>query len=192
MNNSRWVLGLVFGLSVLPVQAEVVDLNIGNKTFRGGISGSLSRFMAGTDGQYDAGLVVNRQGRGNLYQAHTGLLMTGDVGLSEVTLLAGLGGRLLFSQIGSSRGGAFALGGQAQARPVRFDRLGVSAASYYAPSITSFGDLDRYFENTISLDYEVIHGGTVYGGYRNIRQEMGNSGNVTVDNGLNLGMRLKF
>lgn len=183
------VLGLVVTMSA---QAEIVDLNIGNKTFRGGFSGPLSRFMQGTTGQYDAGLVFNRQSRGNLYQAHVGVLMAGDVGLSEVNLAAGIGGRMLYSKLGSSGGGALALGGQVEARPASFNRLGLSATSYYAPSITSFGDLNRYMENTVSLDYEVIHGGSVYGGYRNIKQEMGNSGNVTVDNGLNLGVRLKF
>ena len=124
---------LAFGLFGVSAQAEIVDLNIGNKTFRGGLSGPLSRFMSGTTGQYDAGLIFNRQSRGNLYQGHVGLLMTGDMGVSAVNVAAGVGGRLLYSKLGSSVGGALALGGQIEARPVSFDRLGVSASSYYAP-----------------------------------------------------------
>lgn len=184
---------LLLSFCTFQAQAEIVDINIGNKTFRGGISGPLSRFLQGTEGQYDAGLVFNnRYDRGNFYQAHTGVLLTGDVGNKDVNLAAGLGGRLLYSKLGSYDGGAFAVGGQVEVRPANFNRLGLSASSYYAPSITSFGDLDRYLENTVSLDYEVIHGGSVYAGYRNIKQDIGNAGNTTVDNGLNLGMRLKF
>ena len=192
MKNIASVFALVLGLGSLQVHAEIVDINIGNKTFRGGFSGPLSRFLQGTTGQYDAGIVFNRYDRGNFYQGHTGLLLTGDMGLREVNLAAGIGGRLLYSKLGSSNGGAFAIGGQIEARPVTFNRLGVSASSYYAPNITSFGDINRYLESTMSLDYEVIHGGSVYAGYRNIKQDIGSSGNTTVDNGLNLGMRLKF
>lgn len=192
MNINWTVLALLLGLGTFQAHAEIVDINIGNRTFRGGFSGPLSRFLQGAEGQYDAGLVFNRYDRGNFYQAHTGVLLTGDMGTKEVNLAAGIGGRLLYSKLGSSSGGAFALGGQVEVRPVNLNRLGLSASSYYAPGITSFGDLDRYLENTVSLDYEVIHGGSVYAGYRNIKQDIGNSGNTTVDNGLNLGMRLKF
>jgi hypothetical protein len=192
MKTTYTALALALALTSLSAQAEIVDVNIGNKTFRGAFSGPLARFMPGTKGQYDVGAIFNRQNTDNLFQTHVGLLLTGDMGTTDVNLAAGLGGRLLYSRLGSSNGGALALGGQVEARPASFNRLGLSASTYYAPSITSFADLDRYLESTVSLDYEVIHDGSIYGGYRNVKQSIGSSGNTTVDNGLNVGVRLKF
>lgn len=175
----------------MAAHAEVLDLNLGHNSFRGDFSGALSRFLPGTVGQYDIGVVERPRSSEHLTQAHGGLLVTGDAGLRDINLTAGLGGRLLYVNREGDNGGALALGGQLNARLPQIDRVGLNFSSYYAPGVTSFGRLDRYWENAIDVEYELIRDGGVYAGYRNIRQDIG-SFSGSVDNGFHLGFRLKF
>lgn len=192
MKKAFAVLGMVLGLTALPSQAEILDINIGNNSFRGAFAGPLSRLLPGTTGQYDAGVVVRPRTSDDLLQVHGGLLLTGDAGAKDIDLAAGLGGRVLYIGRDHDKGGALALGGQLEGRLPSYNRFGLTASTYYAPGITTFGQLDRYWENTLALDYELIRGGNVYVGYRNIRAELGGAGESTIDNGFNLGFRLKF
>ncbi|MGH8456655.1 MAG: YfaZ family outer membrane protein [Stenotrophobium sp.] len=186
--------GLGFALAVasFPSHAEILDLNISSNAVRGDFSGPISRVLPGTVGQYDFGVISRPHNSNNLFEAHGGLLLTGDAGLNGVDLAAGLGGRLLYIGLDHNHGGAFALGGQAEARLPSYNRLGLSGYSYFAPSVTSFSDINRYWENGIAVDYEVIHGGNVYLGYRNLRLDVRNGGSISADNGFNVGFRLKF
>lgn len=192
MNKVAAVMGAVLGLASLGAQAGILDLNLGNDSFRGAYSDALSTVLPGTsNGEYDVGLIAKPRENDKFYQAHAGLALTGSMGVPGVNLGAGLGGRLLYVHDHSRNGGALALGGQIEARMPNYDRFGLTASSYFAPNILTVGSLDRSWENTIDLDYELIKGGAVYVGYRNLRQDTG-AGNHSVDTGMHLGFRLKF
>ncbi|TXI05258.1 MAG: hypothetical protein E6Q76_11315 [Rhizobium sp.] len=192
MNKVAAVMGAVLAVASLGAQAGILDLNLGNDSFRGAYSDALSTVLPGTsNGQYDVGLIAKPREHDKFYQAHAGLALTGSMGVPGVNLGAGLGGRLIYVHDHSHNGGALALGGQIEARMPNYDRFGLTASSYYAPNILTVGSLDRSWENTVDLDYELIKGGAVYVGYRNLRQDIG-AGNHSVDTGMHLGFRLKF
>lgn len=193
MKKVAAVMGVVLGLSAMGAQAGILDFGVGNNSFRGAYSDSLSSVLPGmiSNSQFDVGVIAKPRSSDDFYQVHGGLLLTGDPGIKGVNLAAGLGGRLIYVYKDGDNGGALALGGQVEARVPNYDRFGMTVSSYYAPSVLSFGKLDRSWENSIALDYELIRGGAVYVGYRNLRQDIG-GGNRTTDNGLNLGFRLKF
>ncbi|MES2490248.1 MAG: YfaZ family outer membrane protein [Pseudomonadota bacterium] len=193
MKKVAAVMGALFGLSAMGAQAGILDLGLGHNSFRGAYSDALTSVLPSTisNSQFDVGLIAKPRSNDDFYQVHGGLVLTGDPGLKGVNVGVGLGGRVLYVYRDGENGGALALGGQIEARIPNYDRLGITASSYFAPSVLSIGRLDRSWENAIALDYELIHGGAVYVGYRNLRQDIGGS-NRSSDSGVNLGLRLKF
>jgi hypothetical protein len=192
MKKAATVLAMALGLTALVAQAGIVDLNLGNNSFRGVYTDSLSNVLPGTtNGQFDLGLLAKPRESDDFYQAHVGLLLTGDVGTKGVNLAAGLGGRLLFVHQYENNGGGLALGGMLEARLPQYNRFGLNVSSYFAPNPVTFGRLDRSWENTIDLDYELIRGGNVYVGYRNLRQDIAGV-DQTTDSGFHVGFRLAF
>lgn len=176
-----------------PAQAEIVDFNIGNNSFRAAFAGPLSRLFSNISGQYDVGALLKPRTDDNLIQVHTGILLTGDAGAKDVDVAAGLGARLIYTGRDHDSGGAFAPGVQLELRAPGFNRLGVTFYGYYGPSVTSFGEVDGYQEYGLDLDYAVIRGGSIYVGYRNIKEDLATvPGKFDVDSGAHIGFRLKF
>lgn len=193
MKKVAAVMGIVLGLSAMGAQAGILDLSLGNNSFRGAYSDALTSVLPSTvsNSQFDVGVIAKPRSSDDFYQIHGGLLLTGNPGLKDVNVGIGLGGRLLYVFKDGDNGGALALGGQVEARFPNYDRFGITASSYFAPSILSIGKLDRSWENSVAVDYELIRGGAIYVGYRNLRQDIGGS-NRSNDSGVNLGFRLKF
>ena len=192
MKRAFAVLGVVLAAAALPAQAEIVDFNIGKNSFRLGLAGPLSRLFNGVSGQYDVGVLLKPRTEDNLIQAHTGVLLTGDAGVKGIDLAAGLGARIIYTGRDHDSGGAFAPGVQLEARLPEFNRFGTTFYGYYAPSATSFGEVRKYQEYGLDLDYAVIKGGSVYVGWRSIKENLASSSNFTVDRGIHGGFRLKF
>lgn len=192
MKRAFAVLGVVLAAAALPAQAEIVDFNVGKNAFRLGLAGPLSRLFNGVSGQYDLGVLLKPRTSDNLIQAHTGVLLTGDTGLKGIDLAAGLGGRIIYTGRDHDSGGAFAPGVQLEARLPEFNRFGSTFYGYYAPSATSFGEVRKYQEYGLDLDYAVIKGGSVYAGWRSIKENLATTANFTVDRGAHIGFRLKF
>jgi hypothetical protein len=185
-------LGLVMGVAAIPAQAEILDFNIGDNAFRLGLAGPLARLFDGVNGQYDVGVLLKPKTEDNLIQVHTGILLTGDAGSKDVDLAAGLGARLIYTGRDHDSGGAFAPGGQLEARLPGFNRLGLTGYAYYAPEVICFGEVGEYFEYGVDLDYAVIKGGSVYVGYRKIEEELSSASDFEVENSAHIGFRLKF
>lgn len=189
----RVIAALLLATAVPAVQAEILDLNIGSNSFRGAFAGPLARFFSGTNGQYDIGLLVKPKTTDDLLQVHTGVLLTGDAGAKDVDVAAGLGIRAVYTGRDHDSGGAVALGGQVETRVPSFNRFGLTGYAYYGPKVLSFGEVESYQEFGAALDYELIRGGSVYVGYRNIKESLSTtSGKIDVDHGAHIGFRLKF
>ena len=148
-------------------------------------------------GRYEFGL-LRRQGDrsdGDLLQGHVAALISGDAGARNADLHAGLGVRLMVTDIDPAAGGAVALGGEFELRIPNFNRFGVFGSAFGAPSATSFGDIERYTEFSLALDYQVIRQASVYLGYRNLKYGFdipGNNDTRTRDSGYHAGLRLNF
>lgn len=192
----RFIAAIALAAAAVPAaQAEILDLNVGDNSFRAAIAGPLSRFLSGTNGQYDFGMLIKPKTSEDLLQLHTGVLLTGDAGARNVDVAAGLGIRAIYTGIDSDSGGALALGGQAEGRIPSFNRFGLTGYAYYAPSVLSLGNVDGYMEYGVALDYELIRGGSVYVGYRNIEEDFivnDTEFTLEVDEGAHIGFRLKF
>ena len=186
------LLGFLAAASSLPARAEILDINLGHNSVRVALSGPFAHLWSDLRGQYDAGVVIRPKTSDDLLQVHAGGLVTGDAGARGVDLAAGLGIRGIYVGRDGDSGGAFALGGQFEARLPSFNRVGLTGYGYYAPDATSLGELRGYYEYAAALDYQVVRDAAVYVGYRNIRYDIGSVGKVTADTGIRAGLRLNF
>lgn len=186
MKRACAALGL--GLAAFSAQAENVDINLSDETLRGAYTAPFPRL----NGVYELGLMLGERGEEKFQQLHGGLLVTGDAGAREANVSAGLGGRV-FALLGDNiDGGGLGLGGMVEARLPAFNRLGVVAYGYWAPEASTFGDFEGWFEYAAGLDYQVLKGASVYAGYRQLKVDVENFGNFTVDSGWHAGLRLNF
>jgi len=180
------MLGL--GLAATGAHAEHVDVNLSNDVLRGVYAAPFPRM----NGIFELGGMLGESHGEKFQMAHAAMLVTGDAGARDANVNAGLGGRVFVLNAEDVDGGGLALGGMIEARLPAFNRLGVLAYGYGAPSASTFGDFEGYYEYAASLDYQVLKGASVYGGFRQVKVDVENFGNVTVDTGWHLGMRLNF
>ncbi|TJY60840.1 hypothetical protein E4T66_09275 [Sinimarinibacterium sp. CAU 1509] len=192
MNKFQGVFGVLLCVLAGTAHAEILDLSLRDNSYRLAFYGPLSRFASETTGQYDAGIIVRPERKDDLLVGHVGALVTGDAGMRDFNLAAGLGLRGVYIGRDHDSGGAAAVGGQAEARFPGYDRIGVSVYGYYAPKILSFGEFDGYHEVGTAVDYQVVPNASVYIGYRNVKVSLENGGDITADNGLHVGFRFKF
>jgi hypothetical protein len=193
MNRLKGLLGalLMCGASGA-AQAEIFDLSVGDNSFRAALYGPLSRIGGQSEGQYDVGVIVRPKREDDLLIVHAGALLTGDTGMRNFELAAGLGVRAVYIGRDRDSGGAVAPGGQLEARFPGYERIGFSIYGYYAPEVLSFGEFDEYYEVGVGVDYQVLKTASVYLGYRNVNVEIEDGPKVTADNGLHVGLRLEF
>lgn len=90
--------------------------------------------------------------------------------------------------------GALALGFQAGLliRPDRFNPVELTFEGFYAPSITSFSDAERYGEVTARLQVDVTSRARAYIGYRRMRFDTDEFEDVTLDRSAHFGLTLFF
>ncbi|MGH6961724.1 MAG: YfaZ family outer membrane protein [Dongiaceae bacterium] len=181
---------LFLAMAATGARAEQVDINLSDVTLRAVFAAPLPSETMG--GEYDFGLMLGERGGAEFQQAHAGLLVTGDAGARDATVTAGLGGRVFALGGDGTDGGGLGLGGMVDARLPSFNRIGLIAYLYGAPEASTFGDLEGWFEYAVSVDYQVLRGASMYVGYRQLKVDLENFGNFTVDNGFHIGMRLKF
>ncbi len=173
-------------------QAEIVDFSVGDNSFRLAVYGPLSRILSETKGQYDIGAIVRPERNDDLLVVHTGVLITGDAGMKDANVAAGLGIRGVYIGRDDDSGGAAALGGQVEVRLPGYDRLGFSLYGYGAPSVTSFGQVDKYYEVGVGVDYQLLKDASIYVGYREVRIDIADLSDVKADDSFHIGLRLSF
>ena len=171
-------------------QAEQVDINLSDEVLRATFEAPLPSERLG--GIYEFGALLGERGGVDFHQGHVGLLVTGDAGARDANVTAGLGGRVFLLDSDGPDGGGLALGGRVDARLPAFNRIGVIAYAYGAPSASTFGDLEAWYEYAVSLDYQVLKGASVYVGWRQLKVDVEDFGNATVDTGFHGGLRLSF
>ena len=90
--------------------------------------------------------------------------------------------------------GALGLGFQAGLllRQSPYNPVELSIEGFYAPSITSFTDAERYSEITTRLQVEVMPRARVYFGYRRLRFDTNDFDNVRLDRSAHFGMSVSF
>lgn len=175
-----------------PAAAANADLNLSDDALRLNWAAPLSALSDNVDALYDAGLLLGKHDDERYVQGHLGALVTGDAGARDANVTAGLGARFVVLDGEDFTGSALALGGQIEARVPSFNRIGAFAYVYGAPQASAFGDFDGYLEYAVAADYSVLRNASLYAGYRQIKIDVDPVGNITVDTGWHLGLRLTF
>ena len=188
MGALRGILLAVFGVVVAPVHATEVEFDLSNESAR----------LAGAHQVTDTGLELDaswlhHEDHGDI--AGVGAHLVDNPLPGRGSLRAGVGGRLYFVEQDGRRddGQAVALGGKVRYTWPTFNRLGLAGHFYFAPDVTSFGDLDSYLEFMVRAEYLVLRNAGAYLGFRTVRVgEERNDDSRTFDAGPVLGIRIQF
>ncbi|HEX7047016.1 MAG TPA: YfaZ family outer membrane protein [Gammaproteobacteria bacterium] len=171
---------LPFGAS-----AENLDFNLSGDAF-------LLRFTnAPTRGgaQVDYGLLHQED---DVYIGSLGLHLVDNAGTETSPFQVGLGGRLQFIDTDLASGGLIAVGAWGRYTFPTANRFALAGNIHVAPSVTSFGDVEKYLEFGLRAEYEVLRNGSLYLGYRDIEADFDIAEDVELDDGLHVGMRFTF
>ena len=110
----------------------------------------------------------------------------------ETPVFVGLGGRVLWVDAGFESGTVLAFGANGRMTVPDMDRFAVTAHAYFAPSITSFGGADSFYEVALRGEYQVLENAWIYAGYRRADADFEAAPSVAIDSGIHLGMRFTF
>lgn len=172
--------------------AETLDLNISGDAVRAALSGPLS-FGRRDNARYDLGYLYSDDRDDRLNVGHAALMVSGDAGARNADVEVGLGLRAAGIDQRDGSGGAVAVGGDFDLRLPDFNRIGLVGYVFYAPSVLAFGDVERYIDAAITLDYEIIRDASVYAGVRQVRVDSDDiPGSDLRDNSVIVGLRLRF
>ncbi len=90
--------------------------------------------------------------------------------------------------------GALALGFQAGLllKSGKHNPVDITFEGFYAPSITSFSDAERYGEVSVRLQMDIMTRARAYVGYRRIRFDTNDFENITLDRNAHVGLSISF
>ncbi len=139
----------------------------------------------------DAGW-LHHQDRGDV--GHVGLHLVDLASTGPNPLRGGLGGKLFYadSDRRDDSGFAVGLGGFLAYTLPQFNRLTVSGHLYFAPDVLAFSGAEGYQEFEARLSYNVLRQADIYLGARYSEADFGNRGKALIDNGLHVGIQLRF
>ena len=167
--------------------ADNLDFNLGSNAAMVAYSASLTN--TGLEGSVG-------------YLHHTSSVDIGSVGLGLVgnaspvgsPLLFGIGGKfvVISPKNGASNGVAVGLGAHFHYVWPSYNRFAIGGELYYAPSIVSFNNADRYMEFGVRAGYSVLRNAEVYVGYRHVSAAFTGTGTITLDNTFMAGLSLTF
>ncbi|MCP3999832.1 MAG: hypothetical protein GY727_02870 [Gammaproteobacteria bacterium] len=154
------------------------------------------RFIYGQDFKnnnlaWDAGL-LNNSDKG--YVVSSSLYLTGFASDGSNPLEAGLGGRTGYVNGDNSgqTGIPLAIGGYLKYTLPDFNRVSIRGDAFYAPDILTIMDLDKYEDYTLKVSYSLMHEAEIYVGVRYVKAEFDNNTSQLIDNGMHLGIDLRF
>lgn len=156
---------------------------------RGGSELSAGIFVNEDDSRLFHGTLLARgyrQTSTTQYQVSAGMrLIGGDINVD---------GRGLLNSTDDESVGALALGVQAGIllRPADYNPVELTFEGFYAPSITSFSDAERYAHLSVRLQVEIMPRASAYIGYRRVRFDTNDFDNLTLDRSAHVGLVISF
>ena len=125
---------------------------------------------------------------------HVGLNLTGLATQGSDPVKAGVGARVTYSDGERSKQSGFAvgIGGFFRYALARYNRISISGQVYFAPSVMSLGDVDKFHDYTIRVGYNIMKAADVYIGARYVKGEYDGADDVRYDTGMNIGFNLRF
>ncbi len=174
------------------VWADAVDINLNNKTAQ---FQYIATTGSSTQGNTDlhAGLLYNNA---NSVLVNAGLMVTNNLsGAPGLAIGAGVEGLVAtIKDVPPTRYNASAV---ALDVLVRYTLPAASQVSFvgdvhYAPNIITFGDADRFRQLGARVEFELAPQTMLYAGYRQVRFGLKNKPNATLDDSINIGLRISF
>ncbi|HEX6929064.1 MAG TPA: YfaZ family outer membrane protein [Gammaproteobacteria bacterium] len=185
MHRTRIILfSMVFFLPFAAC-AEKLDFNLSGDAFQLRFTNNPTRGGA----QVDYGLLHQED---DVYIGSLGLHLVDNAGTETSPFQVGLGGRLQFIDTDPASGGLIAVGAWGRYTFPTANRFAIAGNIHVAPSVTSFGDVEKYLEYGVRAEYEVLRNGSLYLGYRDIEADFDIADDVELDDGLHVGMRFTF
>ncbi|MDE2234053.1 MAG: hypothetical protein KGL13_00990 [Gammaproteobacteria bacterium] len=178
---------LALAATAFAVQANNLDINLGSNA----AAVNFSTNLTSTGLEADAG-----------YLHHTSQVDIGNVGLQVVgdsnpagsPFIFAVGGKVFFisPKQNYGNGTVLGLGGHFNYTWPTYNRFIIGGELYYAPSIVSFNNADRYLEFGVNAGYEILHNAELYVGYRHISAAFTHTGTLTLDSTFMVGFNLSF
>ncbi|MEE4185109.1 MAG: YfaZ family outer membrane protein [Gammaproteobacteria bacterium] len=147
--------------------------------------------FAESDLKADVGLALNSD-EGTVINAS--LFVAGLASDGTDPLEAGLGARTGYvdGERSKQSGVPVAVGGFVKYTFPAMNRLSLRAEGWIAPDVLTLGELDRYQDFTVRLQYGVLKQADLYVGARYLNTEFANGSRALIDNGLNIGFNIRF
>ncbi len=128
------------------------------------------------------------------YVAETGLLVVDEAGSKAPGLTIGLGGKLYGASSPGMELMALGLGGKLRYNlPALNKRLTLGLDLFYAPSIVTYLDAERFSEGAVRLEYAVLRQASLFVEGRQYRTKLdGVKDSVDIGEGGRLGLEINF
>ncbi|MEL6449233.1 MAG: YfaZ family outer membrane protein [Pseudomonadota bacterium] len=135
---------------------------------------------------------LHHQDRGDVI--NLGLHLEGAASSGTSPVIGGLGGKVFFIDPDGVGFNAtvIGVGGYLRYTLPQYNRFNLYAHAYFAPDVLSFGDDDTYREFEARVGYNVLREADVFLGVRYANVDFDGAGDLTMDNGLHLGIQLRF
>ncbi|EAR21407.1 YfaZ family outer membrane protein [Nitrococcus mobilis] len=184
------LMGLLLLLMLFATRAAAtsLDVNLSRHAVRAGLAQQLSSASLEVGGNW-----LHHIDDGDVLDAALHLVDVPEPGRGALEL--GVGGKLLFINADDPdvEGAALALGGKVRYTWPTFNRFGIGAHIYYAPAVSSLGEVKRYFEGALRAEYLILQHANVYLGVRTVRiGDDRRNETRTFDAGVLGGLRLDF
>lgn len=190
--NGRWRIlaaaALAFAPAAALAQGSGLDINVSNRAVRAAYDTQIT--LSGLDLSFEG---LHNSDNGNIADVGLGLRADANPGGSPVTAL--IGAKALWldpNYAGVSSGYAVALGGGVNFVLPSYNRISFGGYIYWAPKVTSFSNADRFLEEEVRAGYRLLPNGSLYLGYRHVTASFKNTDDLVIDNGINLGVALRF
>ena len=179
------LVGLV--LFCLQVSADEVDFGINSDAFRIVYTHKFKSNKLQLDGGW-----LHHSDNGDV--AHVGLNLVDIASSGSDALVAGLGGRVVYQDGDKSNqsGWSVPVGGFLNFTPPRYNRITVGVAAYFAPSVLSIGDAEKYQDYTLRFAYNLMQQADIYVGARYVKGEYDKAPDAYFDTGMHIGFTLRF
>jgi hypothetical protein len=177
----RFLLAVTLVLSSLSARADGLDMFLNNNT----VSADYLSSFRGAD--VNIGMLFNNRSD---WVANAGLLVLGREYGGNNKVEGGFGGKVFLSSLNGTSMLAIGIGGQAIYFP-RSSKFGFGGFAYYAPDITTNGGRS-FLQYGARAEYQLIETASIYLGVHNITAELDSGASRTVDDGIHVGINLRF
>lgn len=177
----RLIPALILFVLSASARADSLDIFLNNNT----VSADYLSSFRGAD--INIGMLFNNRSD---WVANAGLLVLGREYGGKNKVEGGLGGKVFLSSLNGTSVLAIGIGGQAIYFP-QSSKLGFGGFAYYAPDITTNGGRS-FLQYGARAEFQLIETASVYLGVHNISAELDSGASRTVDDGIHIGINLRF